>query len=344
MSNIAVVLFNLGAPDKPDAVRRFLFNLFNDPAIIEKPAPLRWLLAHMISRRRAPVAAEIYAKLGGGSPLLANTMAQARALERALGGQARVFVAMRYWHPFSHETAAEVKAFAPERIVLLPLYPQFSGTTSGSSIEDWKRAALKAGLSVPTSVLCCYPRDEGFLSEVAERLRAVLAETGGAAGGAKPRVLFSAHGLPKKFIAAGDPYQWQIEQSARGIVETLGQPDLDWRICYQSRVGPLEWIGPSAEDEIARAGADGVPLIVVPIAFVSEHSETLVELDMEYAALARNKGVPSYRRVPTVDDGERFIAGLAALVRKAADSSKELSSGEGRRICPPACERCPLGV
>ncbi len=339
MTKLAVVLFNLGGPDKPEAVRRFLFNLFSDPAIIDKPAPLRWLLAQIISRRRAPLARGIYAKLGGGSPLLANTRIQARALQSALGGNARTFIAMRYWHPFSDETAAEVKAFAPERIVLLPLYPQFSATTSGSSIADWKRAARKAGLKAPTSALCCYPRAPGFLAEVAARLRAVLAESPGVT---KPRVLFSAHGLPKKIIENGDPYQWQVEQSVQGVVEALGQDDLDWRICYQSRVGPLEWIGPSAEEEIARAGADGVPLILVPIAFVSEHSETLVELDMEYAELAKRKGVPSYRRVPTVDAGAGFIDGLAALVRESVDSAKVLSSGEGQRICPAACGRCPL--
>ncbi len=341
MSKLAVVLFNLGGPDKPESVRGFLFNLFNDPAIIAAPAPVRWLLAQYISRRRAPVAQEIYANLGGGSPLLANTLVQARALEQALGGSARAFIAMRYWHPFSDETVAEVKAFAPEHVILLPLYPQFSTTTSGSSIEDWKRAAAKAGLRAPTSSLCCYPRDPGFLGEVAERLRVVLAE---ANAGAKPRVLFSAHGLPKKIVAGGDPYQWQVEQSAQGVVETLGQPDLDWRLCYQSRVGPLEWIGPSVEEEITRAGAERVPLIVVPIAFVSEHSETLVELDIEYAALAKRKGVPSYRRVPTVDDGARYIGGLAALVRGAVDAAGGLSSGEGPRICPRSCTRCPQGA
>jgi len=341
MSKVAAVLLNLGAPDQPDAIQPFLFNLFNDPAIIEKPAPVRWVLAQFISRRRAPVAREIYAKLGGGSPLLANTQAQARALERELGGQARTFVAMRHWHPFSGETVAEVKAFAPERIVLLPLYPQFSTTTSGSAIEDWKRAARKVGLSAPTSVLCCYPRDPGFLGEVGKRLRAVLAEGD---AGAKPRVLFSAHGLPKKFVAAGDPYRWQVEQSVQGVIETLGEPDLDWRICYQSRVGPLEWIGPSAEEEIARAGAEGVPLIVVPIAFVSEHSETLVELDIDYAALARQKGVPSYKRVPTVGHGTQFIGGLAELVRQAETAARGLTSGEGTRICPHTCGRCPLEV
>lgn len=339
MRKLAVVLFNLGGPDKLESVRGFLFNLFNDPAIIGAPGPVRWALAQFISRRRAPVAREIYAHLGGGSPLLANTQAQARALEEALGGSARAFVSMRYWHPFSDETVAEVKAFDPDHVILLPLYPQYSTTTSGSSIADWTRAAAGAGLKARTSTLCCYPRDSGFVAEVAENLRLAL---DAAEPGAEPRVLFSAHGLPKKVVAAGDPYQWQVERSVQAVVEELDHGDLEWRVCYQSRVGPLEWIGPSTEAEIARAGAEGKPLIVVPIAFVSEHSETLVELDIEYARLAEEKGVPNYRRLPTVGIGTRFIGGLASLVREAEERAAHLTSGEGRRICPAACRRCPM--
>ena len=345
MSKVAVVLFNLGGPDKPDSVRGFLFNLFNDAAIIGAPQPIRWLLAQLISRRRAPVAREIYANLGGASPLLANTQAQARALDDALGHSARVFIAMRYWHPFAAQTAGEVKNFAPDHVILLPLYPQFSTTTSGSSLQDWENAAAKVGLNAPTSSICCYPREPGFIDEVVEKLRAALDDLeAGTTAGTRPRVLFSAHGLPKKIVAGGDPYQWQVEESAKAVVEVLKVPDLDWQICYQSRVGPLEWIGPSTEDEIARAGRDKVPLIVVPIAFVSEHSETLVELDIEYAELAEKEGVPVYRRVGTVDDGVHFIGGLARLVRDAEERAVKLSAGEGSRICPGTCGRCPLAA
>lgn len=340
MSKVAVVLFNLGGPDKPESVRGFLFNLFNDPAIIGLPGSIRWLLAQLISRRRAPVAREIYANLGGGSPLLANTQAQARALEDALGRSARIFIAMRYWHPFAYETAAEVKSYGPDHVILLPLYPQFSTTTSGSSLGDWARAAVRVGLEAPTSAICCYPREAGFVDEVVEKLRAALAER---QGGEKPRVLFSAHGLPKKVVAGGDPYQWQVEESVKAVVEALSEPDLDYQICYQSRVGPLAWIGPSTDEEISRAGRDKVPVIVVPIAFVSEHSETLVELDIEYARLAEASGVPGYRRVGTVADGPHFIGGLARLVRDAEERGVALSAGEGGRICPDSCVRCPLG-
>jgi ferrochelatase len=340
MSKTAVVLFNLGGPDRPEAVRPFLFNLFNDPAIIGLPRMPRWLLAQFISRRRAPVAREIYAKLGGGSPLLANTEAQAQALQAALAdlGELRVFIAMRYWHPMTEQTVREVAAYGPDRIVLLPLYPQFSTTTSASSLAAWEQAAKAAGLTMPTRSLCCYPTEPGFIAEVAESLREAIVSL---ESEAPPRVLFSAHGLPKKIVARGDPYPWQVDATADAVAAALGETGLDWRVCYQSRVGPLEWIGPATDQEIEQAGKDRVPLVVVPIAFVSEHSETLVELDLEYAELARASGVPAYVRVRTVDDGARFIGGLAGLVRAALQEDLALRSQSGGRICPGRWGRCP---
>ena len=341
MSRTAVVLFNLGGPDKAEAVEPFLFNLFNDPAIIGLPNPFRWLLAKVISRRRAPVAQEIYGNLGGGSPLLPNTQAQARALAEALSdlGEVKTFIAMRYWHPMTAECAAAVAAFQPDRIVLLPLYPQFSTTTTGSSLKAWRREARKAGLNCSTMAVCCYPEDAGFVAAAVEAIRPVLEA---AAKEGTPRLLFSAHGLPKKVVAAGDPYQWQVEQTAAAIASLLGQAASDWLVCYQSRVGPLEWIGPSTDAEIERAGRDGVPLVLFPVAFVSEHSETLVELDIEYRELAARAGVPAYHRVPTVGAAPRFIGGLAKLVRDAlAREPGALCSGRGIRICPAAHGRCP---
>ena len=346
MRKTAIVLFNLGGPDRPEAVLPFLFNLFNDPAIIDAPGPLRWLLAQIISRRRAPIARKVYQQLGGGSPRLANTKAQAEALQAALnasGGNSKfkVFIAMRYWHPMSDEAARAVMGYGPEQVVLLPLYPQFSTTTTGSSVTDWTRAAAKAGLTAPTRSLCCYPTQPGLIAEVAGLLRTALAEAGTEAGGG-PRVLFSAHGLPRKFIDGGDPYQWQIEQTAAAVATAVGTADLlDWRVCYQSRVGPLEWIGPSTEAEIARAGAEGRSLIVVPIAFVSEHSETLVELDIEYRRLAEAKGVPNYTRIATVDTGTAFIEGLAKLARAALAGERACCSQDGGRLCPGAWGGCP---
>jgi len=193
MSRIAIVLFNLGGPDSLEAVEPFLYNLFADPAIIALPNPLRAIIAKLIARRRGPVARHIYARMGNRSPIVANTEAQARALEAALGGDARVFVAMRYWHPMSDETAAAVKDWAPDEIVLLPLYPQFSSTTTASSLAAWRKAARAAGLVAPTRAVCCYPTAAGFIAALASRLETALAQW---PAGERVRILLSAHGLP----------------------------------------------------------------------------------------------------------------------------------------------------
>ena len=339
MSKCAVVLFNLGGPDRQESVQPFLFNLFNDPSIIGLPWPIRPLLAHLISKRRGPIAREIYAEIGGGSPLLPLTVEQADALEARLQGEdeVKVFVAMRYWHPMSDETALQVKDFGPDEVVLLPLYPQYSTTTTASSIRVWKQAAKAAGLKVPTRILCCYPTEPGFIQAEAELVGKAIDE---AKKTGRPRVLFSAHGLPERVIDGGDPYAWQVEQSARAVVDALGRDDYEWLVCYQSRVGPLKWIGPATDAEIERGGADGVPLVVVPIAFVSEHSETLVELDIEYAKLAREAGVPAYVRVPAVGTREAFIAGLARLVTDIRRDGCSLCAEGGGRVCPQAFKRC----
>ena len=337
----AVVLFNLGGPDSLSAVKPFLFNLFNDPAIIGLPSPVRWLLARLISSRRAGAARAIYARLGGASPLLANTLAQADALAAVLEGtelgETRTFIAMRYWHPMTAQVVRTVKTFSPDRVILIPLYPQFSTTTTASSLAAWAMEACRAGLDAPTRAVCCYPTAPGFVAAVARLARAAHDE---AAQEGRPRVLFSAHGLPKRIVAAGDPYRWQVEQTAAAVADALMVPDLDWTVCYQSRVGPLEWIGPATDGEIERAGRQGVPVVVVPIAFVSEHSETLVELDMDYGRLAEKSGVPCYRRVPTVGVEAEFMTELAALVRRAAATPASVSSGEAGRQCPPEFSRC----
>ena len=339
MPRTAIVIYNLGGPDSPDAVGPFLFNLFNDPLILRQPAPVRWLLARLISKRRAPVAREIYGRLGGRSPILPETEAQGYALERVLGDGYRVFVAMRYWHPFAAECAAAVKAWDPDRILLLPLYPQFSTTTTESFLRAWRKAVGETGLSKPTGSICCYPRQAGFIEALATGVRAGLETVG---KDAPVRVLFSAHGLPRKFVTAGDPYQFQVEMTVSAIVERLAMPGLDYAICYQSRVGPVEWLRPYTDDEVRRAGHDGKSLVVVPVAFVSEHSETLVELDIEYGNLARACGVPRYHRVPTAGVEPRFIDGLARLVRGMAKNA--IVPGDGRRVCPVYCGACPVGA
>lgn len=281
--------------------------------------------------------------MGGGSPLLPNTRAQADALGAALNGKGReyrVFVAMRYWHPFSGEVARAVKSYAPDRVILLPLYPQFSATTSGSSLSDWERATRAAGLKKPTRAVCCYPTAAGFVAAVATRVAAAL-ETADREGLGHPRVLFSAHGLPKRLVEAGDPYEWQVERTVAAVVARLNVHNLEHVICYQSRVGPMEWLGPSTDDEIKRCGHLRRPCIVVPIAFVSEHSETLVELDVEYRKHAEESGVPRYIRVPTVSTDPAFIETLAGLVRAAEAESSPIAAGPGETMCPERMIRCP---
>jgi ferrochelatase len=311
---VAIILFNLGGPDSLDAVQPFLRNLFGDPAILRLPTLIRSPLARFLSGRRTAKARAIYAKIGGSSPILGQTEAQARALEEALGKdddqghEWRGYVCMRYWHPMTEAVVGSAKRFAPDRIVLLPLYPQFSTTTTASSFKEWNDTAR---FKVPTKAIDSYPTEPGFIAASVELVKQGLADAG---TGAR-RVLFSAHGLPERVIKAGDPYQTQVEQTAKAIADGLGE--IDWSICYQSRVGPLKWIGPSTEAEVRRAGADKVGVVVYPLAFVSEHSETLVELDIDYRLLAKEVGIPSYIRVPTVGTHPLFITGLARLVRDA---------------------------
>jgi protoporphyrin/coproporphyrin ferrochelatase len=317
---------NLGGPDSDAAVEPFLFNLFYDPAIIRLPNPLRWLIARTIARRRGPLARQIFAKIGSASPLLPNTQAQAAALARRLGDEYRIVIAMRYWAPRAAEAAAALKAIGVERIVLLPLYPQFSTTTTASSIVEWKEAAKRVGLAVPTRAICCYPAEAGFIAALASAI--VRAMDDWPAGIGAPRLLLSAHGLPQRIVARGDPYQSQVEQTARAVCAALGR-NIDAVVCYQSRVGPLKWLQPATDAEIRRAGQEQRGLIVAPIAFVSEHSETLVELDIEYRHLATASGVPRYIRVATVGAAESFAAGLATLVREACAASEAGPFPEG---------------
>jgi ferrochelatase len=335
---VAVVLFNLGGPDGPRSVEPFLFNLFNDPAIIGLPDFIRPHLARFIARRRAPSARGNYARMGGGSPLLPETKKQATALQVLLnaalpGDEVRCFIAMRYWKPLTEETAAQVAAFAPDEVLLLPLYPQYSTTTTGSSLKAWREAYKGPGR---TRTVCCWPAGESFLSAHARLIEQAFEAAGRPANA---RLLFSAHGLPEKVIKDGDPYQAQVEATAAGVAARLAG-DWDWKISYQSRVGPMKWIGPNTEDEIRDAARAGRPLVVVPIAFVSEHIETLVELDIEYGEMARKEGCPAYIRVPALATDSLFIAGLAdlatqALGREGLDSDGSFRcSGLGN--CPRA--------
>lgn len=337
----AIVLLQLGGPRTPEGVEPFLRALFSDPAIIRLPWPFRQILAGLIARRRAPIAREIYEKIGGGSPILEETEAQASALEEALVQSAarevtKVFVAMRYSNPRSEEAAREIAAFAPDRVVALPLYPQFSTTTSQSSLGDLRAALAKANCAAPFSYVCCYPQEAGFIGAQSDAIRWALRE---ARVLGTPRLLFSAHGLPERIVRQGDPYPWQVEQTAAAILRELGEAaPAEAVVCYQSRVGPLKWIGPATEDEIHRAGAEGRVIVIAPIAFVSEHSETLVELDMEYRDLAEKAGAKGFIRVPTVRTTPLFIEGLARLAMKDDPAADGCLSP---RICPASAGACP---
>lgn len=337
---IAVVLFNLGGPDSPAAVEPFLFNLFNDRNIIDLPGVLRWPLAKLISSRRAKAAAAIYAEMGGRSPILPNTERQAAALQAALGdlGEIKVFIAMRYWRPLTEETVAAVKRFAPDEVVQLPLYPQFSTTTTESSNRVWLDASKRQGLTVPQKLICCYPIEPGFVASLTKITAAAIARVK-AKTSAPIRVIFSAHGLPKKIVDRGDPYVAQVSATVHAVVEKLDLAAQQWIVAFQSRVGPLEWVGPPTDHSIEEAAQAGKAIIVVPIAFVSEHSETLVELDIEYRRLAEKRGAPAYERAPTVSEDPDFIAGLAQLVRTALDRPERVQPGAGVHFCAdwPRC-------
>ena len=343
---LAVVLFNLGGPDRPEAIRPFLLNLFRDPAILRVPFFVRPLLAQIIATARVKPATENYAILGGKSPLLELTQEQARALEGVLSTpevDARCFIAMRYWHPFSMQTAAEVRAWGADEVFLLPLYPHFSTTTTGSSLTAWRDAAARVGLARPVTTLCCWFRDGGFVSATAAIVQRSL-EQARAASAAPVRVLFSAHGLPQTIVDKGDPYQFQIESTVQAVVDRMGITGLDWQVCYQSRATPQKWLDPSTEEAIEHAARDKVAVLVVPIAFVSEHSETLVELDVEYRELAEKMGVPGYYRAPAQNSDPAFIAAMADAVHAARARGVGTCSFAGARACPVQHGDCPMRV
>lgn len=343
MTKNAVVLFNLGGPDNLAAVKPFLMNLFNDPAIITLPQPFRYLLAQLISTLRKSKAQGIYKQLGGKSPILELTMQQAEKLEQKLKSTAKeseeykVFVCMRHWNPMSDVVVKKVKSYAPDHVILLPLYPQFSTTTTGSSFTDWDASCAKNDFNTPTTRICCYPNDKNF---VAAHVRLIKDMYWKASEHGKPRVLFSAHGLPEKMITAGDPYQWQVERSVESIAQVLAIDELDYSICYQSKVGRLEWIGPSTEEEIERAASDKVPVLVVPVAFVSEHSETLVELDIDYRKLAESHNIPGYYRVPALNSDDFFIDALSELCLNRT-KDLETRSSNNTHLCPNGFGKCP---
>ena len=336
----AIILFNLGGPDKLENVEPFLFNLFNDPAILNLPTFLRYPLAKLISNRRAPVAKKIYAELGGSSPILKLTREQSDALEIKLNqtqkeDEYKCFIIMRCWNPRAKDVIKDVQLYGPDEVVLMPLYPQYSAATSGSSIKEWKDVCKKNNYHVKTSTICCYPTDQNFINahtkEIIKKIKDLK----------NFKLIFSAHGLPEKNIKKGDPYQWQVEQSVKKIVESLNDENLDWILSYQSRVGPLKWIGPSTETIIIENSKIGKHIVLVPIAFVSEHSETLVELDIEYKEIADANGCKNYTRVPALGINEDFIKAMSELIIKKNEYKINEDLYPPKIQCPSNFKKCP---
>ena len=336
----AVILFNLGGPDKLENVEPFLFNLFNDPAILNLPSFFRYPLAKLIANRRAPIAKKIYEELGGSSPILELTQEQASALELKLNkddnlSDYKCFIVMRCWHPRAENIVKEVINYGPHEIILMPLYPQYSAATSGSSIKEWNDICAKKNLNVKTSTICCYPTDENFIKAHTNKIIKKIEKL------KNFKLIFSAHGLPEKNIKKGDPYQWQVEQSVNKIIKSLNIKDLDWILSYQSRVGPLKWIGPSTEDIIVENSKLGKHIVLVPIAFVSEHSETLVELDIEYKELANKNGCKNYSRVSALGTNEYYIKAMSNLIINKQNYSFNGELFPPKSQCPNQFKKCP---
>jgi ferrochelatase len=321
---IGVVLFQLGGPDSSDAVEPFLYNLFCDPDIIDFFGAwfARRPLARYIARNRAGVVRQHYDDIGGHSPIRLLTERQARALEAALAPHcdAKCFIAMRYWHPLSEEAAADLKAWKADELVLLPLYPQYSFATSSSSLKEWKRVYHPDGNAPRVHTVEHFFDNPLYIQSVAERIALTLThfdEPGHA------HIVFSAHGLPLSLIERGDPYARHVEETVRLVMQRGGWKNAH-TLCYQSKVGRRKWLSPSLIDTIeklARAGEKN--MIVVPIAFVTEHIETLHEINIEAREQAEHLGVTQFEMMPAVGDSPTFISALADVVlRSLSDGSK----------------------
>ncbi len=327
---IAVVLFNLGGPLHQESVKSFLWNLFKDPHIIRLPAILRYPLAWLISTLRTPKAQNIYQQLGGGSPLNANTQTQVEALERLLqskGHTAKVFMCMRYAPPMTKSVVASVRAFNPNKIILVPLYPQFSTTTTLSSFNEWNK--YTKDLSTKTKRLCCYATQNTFVEAhrnlIEQHLKVIT----------KPvKLLFSAHSIPLDLVASGDPYAFQVEATVKTIMACESLKNYPYQICYQSRVGPKKWLEPIVDSSLKECLKDNRGAVVIPISFVSDHSETLVELDIQYKEKAKAMGLIHYSRVPALGHHPLFIQALAEGVETM------LSDGGFQRVCPLSLNAC----
>ena len=325
MGRTGVLLLNLGGPEKLEDVRPFLYNLFSDPEIIRLPAtwmqkPLAWLISTLRSKK----SEDNYKEIGGGSPLLQITEAQAQALQEKLsveGKEIKVYVGMRYWHPYTEEAIEQIKQDLIDQLVILPLYPQFSISTSGSSFrvleEMWHRDPQLQSISY--SLVPSWYDNPQYLSAMADLIKQELEQF---ENPEQVHIFFSAHGVPKSYVTeAGDPYQAEIEQCTHLIMQTLNLSN-SHTLAYQSRVGPVEWLKPYTEEALIELGEQEVKdLLVVPISFVSEHIETLQEIDLEYREIAEEGGITNFRRVPALNTHPLFIDALSNLTTEALEQN-----------------------
>jgi len=330
MGRVGVLLLNLGGPEQLEDVRPFLFNLFADPEIIRLPVP--WLqkpLAWLISNSRAKQSQQNYSQIGGGSPLRRITEQQAEALQKSLeaaGQPTEMYIGMRYWYPFTEEAIARIKRDRIEELVILPLYPQYSISTSGSSFRLlqnlWKEDPSLE--SIRYTVIPSWYARPGYVNAMAELIARELDQL---PDPSKGHIFFSAHGVPVSYVEeAGDPYQREIEHCVDLIVKALNRPN-PHTLAYQSRVGPVGWLQPYTEDAIEELAEQGVnDLVVVPISFVSEHIETLQEIDMEYREVAEEAGIETFRRVPALNTHPGFIDDMAKMVMEALEAPRRLFS------------------
>lgn len=316
----AVVLCNLGGPDSLDAVEPFLYNLFSDPDIFR--LPLGFLtqrpFAYLISRRRAATARENYAAIGGKSPILENTQQQAAALTQALAtqGDYDIIICMRYWHPLTAEVVSELKAQQYHKVILLPLYPHYSITTTGSSYNEFQRQCQRQGYRPETVLIESWYAEEDYIQAITDSIQAQVRHFS-QADPATIELLFSAHGLPQKIVDAGDPYENHIRATYDAVCQRLQWPHTS--LCYQSRVGPLQWLKPYTDEILRQKAAAGTQQVLIyPVAFVSDHVETLHELGIEYAELARTLGIREYHVTPALNADSQLIDCLAQLVVRYA--------------------------
>ncbi len=309
-----VVLLNMGGPDSLNAVRPFLFRLFSDRDLIPLPAGAvtQPLFAWIVSGLRARKVRRYYEEIGGGSPIGALTEAQRGSLETALRGaglNCKVYVAMRYWHPLARHAALDMKEDGVSRAVALPLYPQYCGATTGSSLKDLARWLRRAGCTFPVTEVRSYPDHPKYVAALTETVSRAIGE----AGRDGAFLLFSAHGVPQSLIDGGDPYRDETERTVAAVMQSF--PGIPHSLSWQSRAGRAVWLSPDTVDEVTRLAREGVrKLIVVPVSFVSDHIETLHELDIRLAAHAKEMGIQSFLRAPAMNDSPRFIDALKEIV------------------------------